>query len=152
MKVVFLQDLSSKGKRGEIKEVADGYAKNFLIPRRLALPATPSAIKMAKSQREENAKIQARLQKELGEMAEQIEGKEIYFEAKVGEKGRIHGSITSAHIAEELSKSLNLEIEKKKINLDEPLRRVGVHEVKINLGKGLEPLIKVVIREKVTDG
>ena len=148
MKVVFIQDVSSKGKRGDIKEVTDGYAKNFLIPRGLALPATPSAIKVAETRHEDIMRIKAKRQKELTELAHIIEGKEVYFKAKVGVKDKIHGSITAANIAEELSKIINIEIDKKKIALHEPLRHLGTHEVAISLLKGLETKIKVIIENR----
>jgi large subunit ribosomal protein L9 len=111
MKIVFLKDVSSKGKAGEIREVADGYARNFLFPRGLALPATQEAIKSAKAKAEENARRQSHLQEELSELAKLIDGKEVYFKARAGEKGQLHGSITSADIAKELSKEVEAKIQ-----------------------------------------
>jgi large subunit ribosomal protein L9 len=150
MKIVFLKDVSSKGKAGEIREVADGYARNFLFPRGLALPATQEAIKSAKAKAEENARRQSHLQEELSELAKLIDGKEVYFKARAGEKGQLHGSITSADIAKELSKLANVEIDKKKIELDEPLRHLGSHEVKISFSKEVEAKIQVIIEEEKT--
>jgi large subunit ribosomal protein L9 len=150
MKIVFLKDVSSKGKAGEIREVADGYARNFLFPRGLALPATQEAIKSAKAKAEENARRQSHLQEELSELAKLIDGKEVYFKARAGEKGQLHGSITSADIAKELSKLANVEIDKKKIELDEPLRHLGSHEVKISFSKEVEAKIQVIVEEEKT--
>jgi large subunit ribosomal protein L9 len=150
MKIVFLKDVSSKGKAGEIREVADGYARNFLFPRGLALPATQEAIKSAKAKAEENARRQSHLQEELSELAKLIDGKEVYFKARAGEKGQLHGSITSADIVKELSKLANVEIDKKKIELDEPLRHLGSHEVKISFSKEVEAKIQVIIEEEKT--
>jgi large subunit ribosomal protein L9 len=147
MKVVFLKDVSSKGKAGEIRDVADGYARNFLFPNGLALQATGDAIKRAQDKADGKARHQEHLKEELGELAKLIESKELHFKAKAGEKGRLHGSITTANIAEELSKVVNAEIDKKRIILDEPLRQLGEHEVTINFSNGIEAKIKVIIDE-----
>ena len=93
MKVIFLKD-APKGKRGEIKEVADGYARNFLFPKGMASPATSSAIKAAKVLSDEKAESQARQREELNRMVQEMEGKELHFKAKAGAKGRLHGAIT----------------------------------------------------------
>ena len=145
MKVVLLQDISAKGKQGEIKEVADGYARNYLFPKGLAIPATPAAIKRAQTQLIEDEHKQERKQKELGELVQQIEGKELTFKARAGDKEKLHGSITTADIAKELSKTLGSEIDKKVVELDEPLRHLGTHEVNINLGGGFDTKITVII-------
>lgn len=149
MKVIFLKD-APKGKRGEVKEVADGYARNFLFPKGLALPATPSAIKAAKVLSDEKAESQARQREELGRIAQELEGKELHFKAKAGAKGRLHGAITTASIADELSRLTGFEIDKKKVELEEPLHHVGSYDVMINLGTGNEAKIKVVIEEETT--
>ena len=148
MKVVFLKDVSSKGKAGEIREVADGYARNFLFPKGLASPATQEAIKSAKTQAVGETKRQSRLQEELHEVAKLIDEKEVYFKARAGEKGQLHGSITSADIADELSKLMNVEVDKKKIELGEPLRQLGSHEVIINFSKGIKAKVRVIIEEE----
>ena len=147
MKVIFLKDVP-KGKRGEIKEVADGYARNFLFPKGMALPATPSAIKEAKLLLDKKVEHQTRQQEEQGKIAQELEGKELHFKAKAGAKGRLHGSITTSNIAEELSRVTGLEIDKKKIELGEPLHQLGDYEVVINLGTGAQAKIKVIIEEE----
>jgi large subunit ribosomal protein L9 len=150
MKVVFLKDVSSKGKAGEIREVAEGYARNFLFPKGLALPATQEAIKSAKVQAEANARHHAHLQDELSELAKLIDGKEVCFKARAGEKGRLHGSITTADIAEELSKLVKVGIDKKKIEIDEPLRQLGSHEVRVSFSRDITAHVKVTIEEEIT--
>jgi large subunit ribosomal protein L9 len=147
VKVVFLKDVSSKGKAGEIRDVADGYARNFLFPKGLALQATEVATKKAQAQADGKVRHLEHLNEELDELAKLIESKELHFKAKAGEKGRLHGSITTANIAEELSKIVNAEIDKKRIILDEPLRHIGEHEVTIKLSKEIEAKIKVIIDE-----
>ena len=149
MKVIFLKSVP-KGKRGEIKEVADGYARNFLFPKGVALPATSSAIKAAKVLSDEKAESQARQREELSRIVQELEGKELHFKAKAGAKGRLHGAITAASIAGELSRLTGFEIDKKKVELEEPLHHVGSYDVIINLGTGAEAKIKVVIEEETT--
>jgi large subunit ribosomal protein L9 len=147
MKVIFLKDVP-KGKRGEVKDVADGYARNFLFPKGMALPATPSATKEAKLLLEKKVEHQARQQEEQGKIASELEGKELYFKAKAGAKGRLHGSITSASIAEELSRLTGLEIDKKRVEMDEPLHHLGSYDIVINLGTGALAKIKVNVEEE----
>ena len=149
MKVIFLKDVP-KGKKGEIKEVADGYARNFLLPKGLALLATPSATKAAEALSEEKAERQARQREELSKIAQGLEGKELHFKAKAGVKGRLHGAITSADIAGEFSRLTGFEIDKKRVELEEPLRHLGSYDVGINLGSGSEAKIKVIIEEETT--
>ena len=148
MKVVFLQDISSKAKKGEIKEVADGYARNFLFPKGLAVPATAAAVKEVEARSEEGARRRARQQEELNELAQHLAGIELHFKARAGGKDRIHGSITSANIADEINRLMNIVVDKKKIELPEPLRNLGRHEVNIDLAKGTETKIAVIIEEE----
>ena len=151
MKVIFLKD-APKGKRGEIKEVADGYARNFLFPKGMASPATSSAIKAAKVLSDEKAESQARQREELNRVVQEMEGKELHFKAKAGAKGRLHGAITTANIADELSSLAGFEIDKKRVELEEPLHHLGSYDVVINLGTGTEAKfnVKVVIEEETT--
>jgi large subunit ribosomal protein L9 len=148
MKVIFLKDVSSKGKSGEIKEVADGYAHNYLIPQGLAMAATDAAVKMVETRSKSDAKRKAVEQEEMKKIAGEIEGKELNFKAKAASTERIHGSVTSADIAEELGNLVGYEIDKKKISLDEPLRHLGEHNVTISFAKGIEASFKVTIEEE----
>jgi len=144
MKVVFLQDVPNVAKAGEIKEVAAGYGRNFLIPRKLAALASPQAM----SQVETIDKTEARENAELGELAAQLEGKEVSLKAKAGAKERIYGSITSADIAAKLESTAGIEVDKRKIELDEPIRQLGSYEVSIRLAKDILPKIKVNVTEE----
>jgi len=145
MKVILLKDISGKGKAGEIKEVSQGFARNFLLPQGLALIATPAATKQVefRLQREEKQEIVD--QAKLAELAEQIKGSEIHFQARTGAGDRLFGSITAADVAEKLSQTIGSVVDKRKIDIDKPLRQVGSHEITIKLAKGLEPHITVVI-------
>lgn len=152
MKVIFLQD-SPKAKKGEIKEVADGYARNYLIPRGLAVLASSGAVRALETVKEGRAQQRAREEEELRKVTQLLEGKELHFRARVGARGRLHGAITSADIAEELSKLANHQIDKKCIKLSEPLHKIGNYEVLVNLTRGIEVRIMVFVEaEKVIDG
>jgi large subunit ribosomal protein L9 len=145
MKVIFLQDVPQLAQAGQIKEVADGYARNYLIPRKLAALARPQAV----SQIEIKAKkMEAHLAAELQELAGQLEGKEVSLKAKAGAKEKLYGSITSADIAAGLKKVTGLEIDKRKIGLEEPIRQLGSYEVAIKLGKDIMPTIRVNVTEE----
>lgn len=150
MKVIFLKDVP-KGKKGEIKEVADGYARNFLLPKGMALPATPSATKAAKVLLEKQVEHEARQHEEQDKIAQELDGKELHFKAKAGAKGRLHGSITSTNIAEELKRVTGQDIDKKRVEIEEPLHQLGDHEVVINLGTGAQAKIKVIIEEETSN-
>jgi large subunit ribosomal protein L9 len=144
MKVVFLQDVPNVAKAGDVKQVADGYARNFLIPRKLAALASPQAM----SQVVTSDKAQARTETELVELARQLEGKEVSLKAHAGAKERLYGSITSADIAAELESATGLVVDKRKIELDEPIRQLGSYELTIRLGKEITPKIKVNVIEE----
>jgi large subunit ribosomal protein L9 len=148
MKVIFLDDVPRVAKAGEVKEVADGYGRNFLIPRKLALLASPEAIKAAEAQVKKIARSQAQTEAELLELASQLDGREIFLEARTGGKDRLYGSITTEDIAAGLESSLGLVVDKRKIDLEEPIRRVGSYEINIKLSKDIVPKIKVTVGEK----
>ncbi len=148
MKVVFLEDVPNVARAGEIKEVANGYGRNFLIPRKLALLARPEAIKTAGTQLELKARSQVQTEAELLEVANQLNGREIFLEARTGGKDRLYGSITTADIATELESTTGLVVDKRKIELDESIRQIGSYEVTIRLAKDIEPQIIVTVSEK----
>ncbi|HXZ30264.1 MAG TPA: 50S ribosomal protein L9, partial [Dehalococcoidia bacterium] len=129
MKVVLLEDTPGTGRAGEMKEVSKGYAKNFLLPRGLALIATSTVIKQVES-RLEREKFEESIDRDkLVELAGQIEGKEIRLKARIGGGERLFGSITAADIAEELSRAIGSVIDKKKIDIEKPFRQTGSYEV-----------------------
>ena len=150
MKVVFLQDVPKVAKAGEIKEVADGYGRNFLIPQKLALLANSLALSAMETQLKVKAHSQAQGEAELVEMAQELEGKEITLKAKVGAKEHLYGSITSADITAELQNTTGLVVDKRKVELAEPIRQLGSYEVAIRLAKDITPQIKVTVIEKET--
>ena len=145
MKVVLLEDVPGNGKAGEIKEVSKGYAKNFLLPRGLALVATPTVMKQVES-RLEREKLEESVDRDkLVELAQQIEGKEIRLKARMGAGERLFGSITAADVAGELSRAIGSVIDKRKIDIEKPFRQTGSYEVAIKLASDIKPKISVVI-------
>ena len=151
MKVVFLQDVPNVARAGETKEVASGYGRNFLIPKKLALLANTPALSTIKTQLKTEAGSQVQTEARLAELAQQLEGKEITLKARAGAKDRLYGSITSADIAAELENSSGVVIDKRKIELADPIRQLGSYEVIIKLAKDIIPKIKVTVTEKETE-
>lgn len=150
MKVVFLQDVPNIAHAGDIKEVADGYGRNFLIPRNLAILHTTEAVNLVREQRLTRTRKEAESEAEIMEMAKQLEGKKITLKARVGAKDHLYGSITSGDIATELKTAFNLVVDKRKIELVEPIRRLGRYEVTIRLTKDAIPKIEVAVTENET--
>jgi large subunit ribosomal protein L9 len=146
MKVVFIKDVPKVASAGEVKEVADGYGRNFLIPRKLAVLVSPEATSIVEAQRRK----EARSEQEYAELAGQLDGKEIILKARAGAKERLHGSITSADIAAELENSTGIAVDKRKIELDEPIHQLGSYEIVIRLAKDIVPRIKVTVAEQET--
>ena len=143
MKVVFIEDVLGVGKAGQIKDVADGYGKNFLIPRKLAVPARPQDIKAVEAQIRARARVAAKTEAEMKALATELDGKEIMIKAKVGQQERLYGSITSADISIELENSLHAVVDKRKIELAEPIRHTGSYEVPVKFGKDITTKIRV---------
>lgn len=153
MKVVFIEDVPDVAEVGEIKEVADGYGRNYLIPKRLAVLADARATQIVETQKKKKARIAAETEAEMRELANKIEELDIVIKAKAGAKDRLYGSITNADIAEELNKSAGLVIDKRIIELEKPIQEIGNYEVPIRLTKDIIPMIKlsVIGEEKVED-
>jgi len=148
MKVIFLQDVPDVARAGEIKDVADGYGRNFLIPKELAMMANSSVVSMVEAQLKKGSRAEAQTEDELLELAHQLEGREVFLEGRAGAKDRLYGSITNADIADELQNSVGLVVDKRKIELAEPIRQLGSYEVVVRLAKDIVPKIKVTVAEK----
>jgi large subunit ribosomal protein L9 len=143
MKVILLQDVEGLGKAGDLKEVANGYARNYLLPRRLAAGATPSLIanrtqRIAAEQR--RLEKQAELNRQLAERLAQIT---LTFKAKVGRQGRLYGSITSQDVASALQEAEGITIDRRAIGLLEPIRSLGTFSVQVKVATNQEPKITV---------
>ena len=138
MKVILLQDIPGSGKKGQILNVSDGYARNFLFPRKWAMEATPRAIADVERRNEiERAKELAR-RNEAEDLARQLKDKVIKVNAKGGEKGKLYGSVTNQEIAEALSEQHQIQLDKRKIELAEPIRNAGDSQVTISLYAGIK--------------
>jgi large subunit ribosomal protein L9 len=145
MKVLLVQDVQHLGKAGEIKDVAGGFGRNYLIPKGFAVFATSGQIKQAEQRMAADRKRADAARKDAEAVAARLNGKSISFTVKVGEQGRLYGSVTSGDIAEQIEQQLKVEIDRRKIELDEPIKTVGTHEVTIRLVAGVEPVVNVVV-------
>lgn len=145
MKVIFLEDVTNIGKAGQIKDVADGYGRNYLIPRKLAAPARPQDIKDVEAQIKARSRQAAKTEAEMKALAGILDGKEITLKARAGAQERLYGSITAADISAGLETSLNTAVDKRKIELVEPIHQLGTYDVPIKLGKDIIATIKVKV-------
>lgn len=145
MKVILLADVKSVGKKGEVVTVADGYGQNFLIPKRLAAPATEGAVKKRKKELAEQSSKKKREIEAAKAMAEKLGSKSLSIKVKVGEGGKLFGSVTSADIAAALKKEFGESVDKKKIHLPKPIRELGEHVVKARLYKGVQASVKISV-------
>ncbi|ADU52428.1 LSU ribosomal protein L9P [Thermaerobacter marianensis DSM 12885] len=146
MKVVLLQDVKGLGRKGDVKDVADGYARNFLLPRGLAREATREVLNQLQQQ---EAARQRRAQQELDQaraMARRLEGQSVEVRARAGENGRLFGSVTSQDVAEALHRAFGVKIDRKRVDLPEPLRQLGSYGVALRLHPQVTCRITVVVR------
>ena len=146
MKVILSKDVQGTGKAGEVKDVADGYARNYLIPRKLAIPASGGALKTVEQRRVAEQKKAAAEEAAARTLADRLTAAPVVLTAKVGDQGRLYGSITSADIADQLSAHLGQPIDKRKIELSEPLRHLGTFEVTIRLHRAVTAVVKVDVQ------
>ncbi len=148
MRVILLQDVPGLGKAGEVKDVATGYGRNFLLPRKLAEFATAAVLKSVEAHHQADAKRQSYVEAEIVSLAQTLEGLEVAVKARVGAMDRLYGAITSGDIAEEIHRISGQDIDKRKIELEEPIRQLGEYEVSVRLSKELVPKIKVIVEEE----
>lgn len=144
MKVILLQDIPGTGKKNQILNVSDGYARNFLFPRKWAMEATASAVKEVERRNEKERAEEAARRQEALNLAEKIKGKVIQIKAKAGDKGRLYGSVTVQEIAEELEKQHQVQIDRRKIELAETIRTVGDTEATVSLYAGVK--VSMIVR------
>lgn len=147
MKVILQQDVQGSGKKGDLINVSDGYAKNFLIKRGLAIAATPQAMNEMKAK---EAALQRKIDNEkaaASDIAKGVEGKTLKISCKAGESGKLFGSVTAKEIAEELKKQLNVDVDKRKISLAEEIKSYGTYSADIKLYQGVSAKIFVMVGE-----
>jgi large subunit ribosomal protein L9 len=145
VKVVFIEDVPDVALAGETKDVADGYGRNYLLPKKLAVLADSAASNILKTQMKQVLVKRAQAKAEMEEIAARLDGTEITIRAKAGEKDRLYGSVTAADIAAELGKIAGQDIDKRKIDLEEPIRQLGVHEVTLRFSHDINATIKVLV-------
>lgn len=143
MKVVLTQDVPKLGESGTIQEVKDGFARNYLIPQGMASIATRGVVKQVEERQRAEAKRIEKLEEEMRDLANRIEAVSLEIEANVGEQGRLYGSITTSDIADRIAAAVGEEIDRRKIDLDEPIRNIGNYEIAVRLVGKLAPVVKI---------
>ncbi|NLV74191.1 MAG: 50S ribosomal protein L9 [Chloroflexi bacterium] len=149
MEVILLKEVKRLGQAGEIKKVADGFARNYLIPRGLAVPAKQGARQVLADQTRSEQRQADNELAAANALAKKLQDVVVTLKAKVGESGRLYGSITSANIATELAAITGEEIDKRKVQLDEPIKEVGKSEVTIRLHSDVKVTVPVVVEGEV---
>lgn len=141
MKVIILED-------ERVENVSDGYARNYLLPRKLAVPATPQAIAAAEKRREKKKAEMEQKKAEMQQLADKLAALEIEIPADAGEEGKLFGSITAADIAEAVKKTAGIEIDKKKIDIADPIKALGAHQASVKLFAEVKATLKLKIYAK----
>lgn len=147
MKIILIQDVKKLGKKGEIIEVNDGYARNYILPQKLGVEANSKNLNDLKLQKQKEDKNAKKLLDEASELAAKIAEQVVTVKMKAGEGGKVFGSVSSKEIAEAMKKQCSLEIDKKKIQLQEPIRSFGFHEVGIKLHPQVTGTLRVKVEE-----
>ena len=145
MKVILNQDVKGQGKKGDLVDVSDGYARNFLLPKNLAKPATKENINVMKGQQESREYRQQKELEEAQEIAKKIGEISVLLKAKSGENGKLFGSITSKDVSEELTKQHHIKIDKKKFQMPDGIKTLGVTQVEIKIHAGVSAKLKVEV-------
>ena len=147
MKVILLQDVKSLGKKGEVVNVNDGYARNFILPKKLGVEANGKNLNDLKLQKNNEAKVAQEHLDAAKKLAEELKAGKVVLTMKVGEGGRTFGSVSSKEISEAAKKQLNLDIDKKKLQLENPIRNLGVTNVPVRLHPKVTGSLKVWVKE-----
>jgi len=145
MEVILLQDVKGLGESGQVRRVADGYARNYLIPRGLAAAATAGARKRAAEQAASTAKRQKSERSEAEAQAAKIGDVELVFQAKAGDTGRLYGSVTNGDIAEKLSEQIGSAVDKRKVLLEDPIKETGKTKVEVKLHSDVRITVTVIV-------
>lgn len=145
MKVILLQDIANQGKQGEVVTVADGYARNYLYPRKLAIEAAGGALKNLQTKHALEERRTERLRSEADRTAEQLNDKTITLTVKAGQNSRLYGRITAGDIAEAVERDLSIKLDKRKVGLLDPIKAVGEYDVPIKLHRDVTVPLKVAV-------
>lgn len=147
MKVILQQDVKGHGKKGQMVEVSDGYARNFLLPRKLAVEATVDNVNTMRMTDKANQEKRQKEREEAFAISQRLKTVEVVLRAKGGGAGRLFGSVTNQEIAEAVKKQEGIELDKRKIVLDEQIKTVGVYTVKVKLGYEITAELKLKVEE-----
>jgi len=147
MRVLLLKDVYKLGRAGDVKKVADGYGRNFLLPQGLAVLATPGALKQVERIRSSATEQRVRLNQELGAIAERLNGLQLVFPVKAGETGKLYGSITPGMLAEAIEQATGAKVDKRQIDC-QPIKALGVHKANLRLTIDLVPSITIVVHRE----
>ena len=148
MKVILQKDIRGKGKKGQMIEVAEGYARNFLMPKGLAVPATADAVNTMRLQEKAKAKADAEAKAAATEIAEKLKGMQVKVVSKGGEGGKLFGAVTGREISAALKEQHGVDIDSKKLVLDEPIKSFGSYQVKAKLGFEISGTVYVIVTEE----
>jgi large subunit ribosomal protein L9 len=145
MKVLLVQDVEKLGHAGDVKEVAGGFGRNYLIPKGFAVLATRGQIRQAEERLQGQRRREMLARRDAEALASRIQGVTLKFVARTGEQGKLYGSVTSMEVASRLAEQLEIEVDRRKIDLSEPIKRIGIYPIKVKLVEGLEPVFNVVV-------
>jgi large subunit ribosomal protein L9 len=148
VKVLLLKDVENLGKTGEVKEVADGYFRNFLSPKGIAAPATAATLKQVADAKAAQTRREAKEAAKNRSLAETISSTQLHFRVKVGEQHRLYGAITAADIAEQLKAQLGRPVDKRHVDLEEPIHHLGTYEVRVRLAHDVNPKVTIVVERE----
>jgi len=148
MQVILKEDVQDSGKKGDLVKVSDGYAKNFLLKKGLAIQATPAALNEYKAQQAAAAAREAKDRKAAQELAKSLEGKSIKIAAKAGESGKLFGSVTSKEVAGEIEAQLGVEADRRKVNLESDIKAHGTYTAEVKLYPGVAAKVFVVVKDE----
>lgn len=145
MKIVLRSDVANLGRKGDMVDVADGYARNYLVPKGLAMQATRGVTRQAEAMQRSRTVRDTKEREGAEALARQLAAKRVQITARAGEGGRLFGSVTSADVAEALEAQTGVAIDRRKLHLDEPIKTLGVHEVPVRLHADVSPVITVEV-------
>ena len=148
MEVILTQDVKGQGKKGELIKVSDGYARNFLLPRKLATPATRDALNAMKGQQDAAAYHKQKELEQAQEMAKKIDVATVTLSAKCGAGGKLFGSITTGDVADALKMQQHIVVDKRKLSLDEPIKSIGTVKIKVKLHSEVNATLTVIVNEE----
>lgn len=145
MKIILSDDIDTLGKKGDVVEVSDGYARNYLVPRGMAMNATKGALKQAEMMQRARAEAEAKAKEEAAGKVARLAASSVYISARAGEEGKLFGSVTNSDVARGISEQLEEEIDRRHVLLEEPIRTLGTHQVEVRLHEEVNALVTVEV-------